>query len=155
MDGAQLVLIWSTSEGWKAELTLEVPSGFEPRTPGLGIQRLNHWAAGRLGLAISFLYGQTLFNFRNIHLEQHIHFVHNPLFIHPHSFTKYLRLTLVFMWNKHASFHLWWKKNLVKHQNVSDCTYTKWHSSFRTNKQNKSLLVSKNCGYLILLAQKN
>ena len=26
----------------KAESTLETPSGFEHRTPGLGIQRLNH-----------------------------------------------------------------------------------------------------------------
>ena len=31
-------------EGWKAELTLELPSGFEHWTPGLGIQRLNHLA---------------------------------------------------------------------------------------------------------------
>ena len=37
-----LVLNWSTSEGWKAELTLEPPIGFEPGTPGLGTQRLNH-----------------------------------------------------------------------------------------------------------------
>ena len=36
------VLIWSTSEGWKAESTLEPPSGFDHGTPGLGIQRLNH-----------------------------------------------------------------------------------------------------------------
>ena len=39
-----LVLILSTSEGWKAELTLEPPSGFEHKTPGLGIQHLNHLA---------------------------------------------------------------------------------------------------------------
>ena len=31
-----------TSEGWKAESTLEPPSGFEHGTPGLGIQRLNY-----------------------------------------------------------------------------------------------------------------
>ena len=37
-----LVLILSTSEGWKAESTLEPPSGFEHRTPGLEIQHLNH-----------------------------------------------------------------------------------------------------------------
>ena len=37
-----LVLILSTSEGWKAELTLEPPSGFEHGTPGLEIQCLNH-----------------------------------------------------------------------------------------------------------------
>ena len=35
-----LVLILSTSEGWKAESTLEPPSGLEHGTPGLGIQRL-------------------------------------------------------------------------------------------------------------------
>ena len=39
-----LVLILLTSEGWKAELTLEPPSGFEHGTPGLGIQHLNHLA---------------------------------------------------------------------------------------------------------------
>ena len=32
-----LVLILSTSERWKAELTLEPPSGFENGTPGLRI----------------------------------------------------------------------------------------------------------------------
>ena len=37
-----LVLVLSTSEGWKVESTLEPPSGFEHGTPGLGIQRLNH-----------------------------------------------------------------------------------------------------------------
>ena len=37
-----LVLIWSNSEGWKAELTLESPSGFEPEAPGLEIQHPNH-----------------------------------------------------------------------------------------------------------------
>ena len=37
-----LVLILSTSWGWKAESFLEPPSGFEHGTPGLGIQCLNH-----------------------------------------------------------------------------------------------------------------
>ena len=37
-----LVLIWSTSERWKAELTLEPLSWFEHATPGLGIQHLNY-----------------------------------------------------------------------------------------------------------------
>ena len=36
-----LLLIWSVSEGWKAESTLVLPSGFEHGTPGLGIQLLN------------------------------------------------------------------------------------------------------------------
>ena len=35
-----LVLILSTSEGWKAESTLEPPDGFEQGSPGLEIQRL-------------------------------------------------------------------------------------------------------------------
>ena len=39
-----LVLILPTSEEWKTESTLEPPSGFEHGIPGLGIQRLNHWA---------------------------------------------------------------------------------------------------------------
>ena len=38
-----LVLIWSISEGWKIESTLEPPVGFEPGTLGLGIQRPEHW----------------------------------------------------------------------------------------------------------------
>ena len=37
-----LVLILPTSEGLKAESTLEPPSGFEHGTLGLEIQRLNH-----------------------------------------------------------------------------------------------------------------
>ena len=37
-----LVLILSTSKGWKAESTLEPLSGFKHGTPVLGIQRLNH-----------------------------------------------------------------------------------------------------------------
>ena len=37
-----LVLIWSTSEGWKAESTLVPLRGFEPETPRLRIQRPNH-----------------------------------------------------------------------------------------------------------------
>ena len=41
-----LVLIWSTSEGWKSELILESPSGFEHRTPRLGIQHLNPLGTG-------------------------------------------------------------------------------------------------------------
>ena len=39
-----LLLIYSNSEGWKAEWTLEPPSGFEPGNHGLGIQRLDHYA---------------------------------------------------------------------------------------------------------------
>ena len=38
-----LVVIWLTSEGWKAESTLEQPSGFKHETPGLVIQQLNHY----------------------------------------------------------------------------------------------------------------
>ena len=37
-----LVLFLSTSEGWKAESTLEPPNGFDNETPGLGIQHLDH-----------------------------------------------------------------------------------------------------------------
>ena len=32
----------STSKRWKAEWTLSAPYGFKQRTPGLGIQHLNH-----------------------------------------------------------------------------------------------------------------
>ena len=39
--------IWSTSEGWIAELTLEPTSSLELETPGLGIQRLNYLAIAR------------------------------------------------------------------------------------------------------------
>ena len=37
-----LVLILSTSGGWKTESTLKPPNGFEYATPWLEIQRLNH-----------------------------------------------------------------------------------------------------------------
>ena len=37
-----LVLILMASKGWKAESTLEPPSGFKHGTPGLGIQHFNH-----------------------------------------------------------------------------------------------------------------
>ena len=37
-----LVIIWSTSEEWKAELTLESAIEFE-QMPRLGIKRPNHW----------------------------------------------------------------------------------------------------------------
>ena len=37
-----LVLLWSTSERWKAEFTLEPTSSFELGTPRLGIRHLNH-----------------------------------------------------------------------------------------------------------------
>ena len=46
-----LLLIWSTSKGWKAGSTFKPPSGIEPGTPALGIQcnytrpwLLNQWA---------------------------------------------------------------------------------------------------------------
>ena len=32
----------SNSEGWKAELTLDPPCGFEHGIPGLGMKSLNH-----------------------------------------------------------------------------------------------------------------
>ena len=38
-----LVLILLTSEGWKAESTLEPPSGLEHGTSGLEIQHSNHY----------------------------------------------------------------------------------------------------------------
>ena len=44
-----LILILLTCEGWKAESTLEPPSGFELGTPGLGIQHLNRWAIALWG----------------------------------------------------------------------------------------------------------
>ena len=75
-----LVLIWPTSEGWKAELTLKPPSGFELGTPGLEIQHLNHQVIARLDLPIFFLYKeQILLNFSNVHLQQQIHFLHNEM----------------------------------------------------------------------------
>ena len=43
-----LVLILSISEGWMAESTLEPLSGFEPGTPGLGIQQPYHWTIAPL-----------------------------------------------------------------------------------------------------------
>ena len=34
-------------------------------------------------VVLLFMYEQKLFNFNNIQLEQRIHFLHNPFFIHP------------------------------------------------------------------------
>ena len=48
-----LVHILSTSEGWKAGSTLEIPSGFERGTPGSGIQHLNCQA---IALTSSYMY---------------------------------------------------------------------------------------------------
>ena len=54
MDGVKRSLLFSTKSpgvagahsstlaGWKAELTLKPPSGFEPEIPQMGIQHLNH-----------------------------------------------------------------------------------------------------------------
>ena len=39
-----MVLIWSTSERWKAQSTLELPSISEHATSAMGIQHLNHLA---------------------------------------------------------------------------------------------------------------
>ena len=38
-----VVLIWSKTEGWKSEPTLEPPNSFELGTRGLRIQGLNHY----------------------------------------------------------------------------------------------------------------
>ena len=51
-----LLHIKLTSERRMAVLTLEPLNGFEPKTPGLGIQHLNRWATTHLDLPISFLY---------------------------------------------------------------------------------------------------
>ena len=37
-----LLLTYSTLEGWKVELILELPNGFGLRIPQSGIQHLNH-----------------------------------------------------------------------------------------------------------------
>ena len=37
-----LVVIWSTPDGWNAELNLKPPNGLEPRTAELGTQCSNH-----------------------------------------------------------------------------------------------------------------
>ena len=39
-----VVLTWSTMEEWKTELILKPLSVFEIRTPGLGMQQLDHYA---------------------------------------------------------------------------------------------------------------
>ena len=49
-----LLLIWSTSEWWKAESTLKPTSGFEHETLGLGIQRIDH--------SLSSLYAFSMWN---------------------------------------------------------------------------------------------
>ena len=36
-----------------------------------------------LPISFSYIYDETLFNFSDIQLEQQIHFLHDPFFIHP------------------------------------------------------------------------
>ena len=40
-----LVLIWLTSELWKAKLTVVPPGGFQHESPGFGIQSLKHYVS--------------------------------------------------------------------------------------------------------------
>ena len=43
LRGGSLLFTTKFLEGWKAESTLEPPSGFEHGTPGLGTQHLDHY----------------------------------------------------------------------------------------------------------------
>ena len=73
-------LLFTTQSPGLPVVDLGRMKGFEPRTPGfpypldLCLFRLTH---------LLFICEQTLFNFSNIQLEQQIHFLHNPFFIHP------------------------------------------------------------------------
>ena len=62
-----LVLILSTSEGWKAESTLEPPSGFEHGTPGLRIYcpRTLAWLCEE--------YDCIVFSYNYMFLSCHVH----------------------------------------------------------------------------------
>ena len=56
-----LVPMWLTAEGWKAELTLEPPSGIKPRTPGLKSSTLTIRPLTKnvFGIFGNFCYGTT------------------------------------------------------------------------------------------------
>ena len=54
-----LGLIWSTSEGWKSELTLEPPSGFEHSTLGLKILQLGNSVPINMAEPLKFKSWQT------------------------------------------------------------------------------------------------
>ena len=78
-----LVLIKLALEGWKAELTFDLPSGFEPWI--LLDRESNTLTTGHCSVRLTRLLfiWEKLFNFSNIQLQQQIHFLHNPFFIHP------------------------------------------------------------------------
>ena len=50
-----LILISLTSEGRKAVSNLEPPGGFEPGTPELEIQHLNHYVIAPLSMLLCYL----------------------------------------------------------------------------------------------------
>ena len=75
-----LVLIKLALEGWKAELTFKLASGFEPWI--LLDRESNALTTGYCSVRLLFIW-EKLFNFSNIQLQQQIHFLHNPFFIHP------------------------------------------------------------------------
>ena len=55
------------SERWNAELTSEPPSSFEPRNPGLGIQRLNRQAISEQSFSKKLEYFR--FHMDSLHLK--------------------------------------------------------------------------------------
>ena len=60
----------------------------------------------------------------------------------------------MFVTNNHASFHLWWKENLVKHQEVSkyyvhDCGYFLIMIKILDSMMKIKLSVKSTCEYLI------
>ena len=59
-----VVLIWSTSKGWKTESTLEPPSGFKPRVFGSWVQCPNH-----LTIALSSFLSIDVLKLRDIELN--------------------------------------------------------------------------------------
>ena len=89
-----LVLIQSTSEGRMVGLTLEPPNCFQPRTPGLRIQHLNHQTTARLDLPISFLYMSK-------HCSISVIYTQNPTFCTIHfSFAQLYQMPFLFSNNE-------------------------------------------------------
>ena len=85
-----LVLIWSTSKGWKAESTLEPSSGYEPKTPGLWI--------------VYSLYTKLSFQDLILVLHELVEVFFNGGYKDQHGGKKYLTV----MW----TYYVWTKKSM-------------------------------------------
>ena len=111
-----LVLILSTSSGWKAELTLEPPIGFEHGTLGLGIQHLNHldiapeWACSNVSIWVwANFRGRFLENLilRSFQPQFSLKFTRKCASISQNYFLNFWNQEKHFIWNIEKVLKLW------------------------------------------------